>query len=200
MTSTIPRTQRQWVYRYLIERDGNKCSLCGKKEKDVKLEIDHINGNPSNQDPKNLRLLCHSCNIKNAIHLNQKSRHKHHGVFVEREGEKLDATTKYKQKIKYYEGSIEMQANECYELEFRSWLTAYLKNFIEIEKEEAIASGAERTGASINACRNYLMKFTSKEGPGYIFRLQSKTRVVRLKKQYLHEKGIESEEEENIDK
>ncbi len=185
MTSTIPRTQRLWILRFLIERDGKKCMLCGNEAKS--LEIDHINGNPADHNPSNLRLLCHSCNVKTSMHKTRDSRCKDHGVFVEREGEKLDATTEYKNKIKYYEGSPEMQANECYELAFRNWLIAYLINYGEIEKEEAIASGAERTGASINAVRNYLMKFTSIEGIGFIFKLPSKTRVVRLKEQYLKE-------------
>jgi hypothetical protein len=80
---------------------------------------------------------------------------------------------------------------------FRNWLTAYLIGHLEIAKDEAIASGAETTGASINACRNYLLKFTSKAGPGLEIKLVSKTRVIRLKKRYLNEKGITSKGEDN---
>lgn len=197
MTSTIPRTQRKWIYLYLVGRDGAKCSICGNKEKRVKLEIDHMDGNPANHDHLNLRLLCHSCNIKTAISQNKESRHKHHGVCVEREGENLDATTRIKQNVDYQNGSKEMQANDYFEPEFRSWLTAKLLNQKEIEKDDAIASGAERTGASINACRNYLLKFTSNEGPAYEEKLPSKTKVVRLKKSYL--KKITNPIEGNID-
>ena len=186
MTSTIPRTQRIWILRYLLERDGEKCSLCINNEKGAKLEIDHIDGNPANHDHLNLRLLCHSCNIKTVIGRNKKPRHKHHGVFVERDIKNLDATTRIKQKVDYQKGSKEMQANDYYELGFRNWLTAKLLNRKEIEKDDAIASGAEITGASINACRNYLLKFTSNEGPAYEAKLPSKTRVVRLKERYLN--------------
>jgi len=185
LTSTIPRTQRKWIYLYLVERDGSKCSICGIKEKEIKHEIDHIDGNPANQNNLNLRILCHSCNIKTAIGRNKKSRRKHHGVFVEREGENLDATSRIKQNVDYQKGSSEMQANDYFELGFRNWLTANLLNRKEIEKDDAIASGAEITGASINACRNYLLKFTSNEGPACEIKLPSKTKVVRLRKSYL---------------
>ncbi len=199
MTSSFPRNQRIWVYRYLREREGSKCSICDKNEKNIKLEIDHINGNPADNNPINLRLLCHSCNIKEAIKRNKVSQTKHHGVIVEREGEKLDATSKIKDKVDYQKGSAEMKANDYFEMGFRNWLTAYLIGHLEIAKDEAIASGAETTGASINACRNYLLKFTSKAGPGLEIKLVSKTRVIRLKKQFLIEKSFQCGDSE-IDK
>jgi len=40
----------------------NKCENCGSTKK---LQSDHIDGNRSNNDPSNLRTLCHPChNIK----------------------------------------------------------------------------------------------------------------------------------------
>ena len=54
------------VRRYLIERDGEKCSLCGWCEVNpytgkIPVEVDHIDGNWQNNSPDNLRLLCPNC-------------------------------------------------------------------------------------------------------------------------------------------
>lgn len=159
--------------------------MCEKSEGETRLEIDHIDGNPANHDPMNLRLLCHSCNIKTALERSHKITSEHHGVFVEREGENLSATAKIKAKLDYQRGSLEMQANDYFELSFRNYITAKIKQKGEIEKEDAIGSGAEVSGASVNACRNYLIKMTSSEGPCIEIKLPSKTRVIRLKPEYL---------------
>jgi endogenous inhibitor of DNA gyrase (YacG/DUF329 family) len=54
------------VKSYLREKYGNKCSLCGWKEVNVKtgqvpLVADHIDGNWRNNTESNLRLLCPNC-------------------------------------------------------------------------------------------------------------------------------------------
>lgn len=48
-------------YRYGI-RKGNICEECGFVPKAmVQLQIDHVDGNRSNNDPSNLRTLCCNC-------------------------------------------------------------------------------------------------------------------------------------------
>ncbi len=52
--------------RYLIEKCGEKCSLCGWNKKhpvssSCPLEIDHIDGSFENNSEENLRLLCPNC-------------------------------------------------------------------------------------------------------------------------------------------
>ena len=52
--------------RFLIEKYGNKCSICGWNKKHpitnvVPVEIDHIDGNAENNAENNLRLLCPNC-------------------------------------------------------------------------------------------------------------------------------------------
>jgi len=64
MVSTYPASVRLWVRRYLTERDGNRCAVCGKSSAEAPLEIDHIDGDPRNWAPENLRLLCHPDNVK----------------------------------------------------------------------------------------------------------------------------------------
>ena len=54
------------VRRYLIEQAGNKCSQCGWGEVHsvtgkVPVQIDHINGDSTDNSPNNLRVLCPNC-------------------------------------------------------------------------------------------------------------------------------------------
>lgn len=51
--------------RYFIETYGNKCSECGISNiwnnKELKLQLDHIDGDRQNNSINNLRLLCPNC-------------------------------------------------------------------------------------------------------------------------------------------
>lgn len=53
--------------RYLKETQGIKCKICGITEwmgKEVPLVLDHINGNSSNCNIDNLRLICGNCDMQ----------------------------------------------------------------------------------------------------------------------------------------
>lgn len=59
-------TVSNYVRKYLLNKFGNKCSLCGWCEVNqytgkVPLEVDHIDGDWQNNSPENLRLLCPNC-------------------------------------------------------------------------------------------------------------------------------------------
>lgn len=41
-----------------IARDGWACTRCGTA---AQLEVDHVNGNPNDNRPENLRTLCRTC-------------------------------------------------------------------------------------------------------------------------------------------
>lgn len=52
--------------RYLLEKFGEKCCLCGWNERhpvtdNVPLEVNHIDGNSCNNAEENLQLICPNC-------------------------------------------------------------------------------------------------------------------------------------------
>lgn len=60
------RSISRHLRRFLIEKFGNKCVVCGWNKNHpithtIPLEIDHIDGNSENNLEKNLQLLCPNC-------------------------------------------------------------------------------------------------------------------------------------------
>jgi len=62
----MPASIRYWIYQYVAARDGEHCSnpACGKEPEEAFLEVHHVNGDPNDYRPENLKLLCRSCNRK----------------------------------------------------------------------------------------------------------------------------------------
>jgi hypothetical protein len=53
--------------RYVAERDGKRCSVCGGTEwrgQPIPLVLDHIDGNAANWQLTNLRLVCPNCDAQ----------------------------------------------------------------------------------------------------------------------------------------
>jgi HNH endonuclease len=58
------RIDRPTARKYLAEARGYKCEVCSVSDwqgKPITLHVDHINGDPSNDRPDNLRLICPNC-------------------------------------------------------------------------------------------------------------------------------------------
>ncbi|KKK96620.1 hypothetical protein LCGC14_2660950, partial [marine sediment metagenome] len=58
------RSNRTILRKFLIERDSDECSVCDIEDwnnKPITLQVDHIDGNPANNHPTNLRLICPNC-------------------------------------------------------------------------------------------------------------------------------------------
>ena len=54
------------IRRFLLEKYGEKCSLCGWNKKNLStgyspLEVDHLDGNADNNCIENVRILCPNC-------------------------------------------------------------------------------------------------------------------------------------------
>lgn len=55
------------IRRYLLQHKGEMCDRCGTVEwfhETVPLEVDHIDGNSTNNELTNLRLLCPNCHAQ----------------------------------------------------------------------------------------------------------------------------------------
>ncbi len=162
MVSSLTRRERYWVRQLLAKTQGWKCASCGVTPN--ALDIDHIDGNPTNNSIDNLRLLCRSCNTSRGIRGAQGI-----GTSLEREGEigrteglqSVDATSALKGRVNYSTGSPEMQVNDEAEGRFRRWAIALLLKYGEYPLRDLVSDGAEFSGVSPNAVRNYLCKMLS---------------------------------------
>lgn len=60
-------TDRKIVRRYLEEKVGHKCAICGQEvwnNQPIPLVTDHIDGNSTNHSVDNLRLICPNCDAQ----------------------------------------------------------------------------------------------------------------------------------------
>ena len=59
------RPLHSFVKKYLLEKQEHKCAICGNLDihNDIHLilELDHIDGDATNNSGKNLRLICSNC-------------------------------------------------------------------------------------------------------------------------------------------
>lgn len=63
---TGPQNQKGWIKKYLIKRDGPACSQCrwagvNPSSGKVMTELDHIDGDNTNNHVDNCRILCPNC-------------------------------------------------------------------------------------------------------------------------------------------
>ena len=64
----------KWVHRTLAELRGYACEVCGISEhngKPLKLECDHIDGDHTNNEIRNLRLICPNCHSQTDTYKNK---------------------------------------------------------------------------------------------------------------------------------
>lgn len=75
MTSSYSPTRV--AYKYIMQEQDNKCSICGMKniwqEKPIKFIVDHIDGDASNNKRDNLRCICPNCDSQLDTYKNTKN-------------------------------------------------------------------------------------------------------------------------------
>jgi hypothetical protein len=175
---------RLWAYRYLVLRDGEHCAIChagpttqntpttrgpttqnGSTTQNT-LDIDHIDGNPNNNHPDNLRLLCRQCNVATSNSSNpRKGDSSDLCVCVRERKEGKPGTRIARKDASYRDGSPEMQASLLYEVRFRRWLMRKVMKEGGYDRATAIAEGAEIAGCSPATTARYITKLTSPSGP-----------------------------------
>lgn len=65
------------IRKFLIHQNLYKCAFCGIsewQEKDIVLEVDHIDGNWERSSPDNVRLLCPNCHSQTDTYKNKGGR------------------------------------------------------------------------------------------------------------------------------
>jgi hypothetical protein len=110
---------RAWAYRYLAVRDGEHCAIChagpttqntpttadsttqNSSTTQNTLDIDHIDGNPKNNHPDNLLLLCRQCNVATSNRSNPRKSHSSDLCVCEREkgGEAGNTNSQERRKV-----------------------------------------------------------------------------------------------------
>jgi hypothetical protein len=141
---------RDKLYPFIVSRDGECCQAC--KKKDIKLVIDHKDGNNVNNNPENLRLLCRACNY-------HKGREQPLALCVKCGG-----------KINCDETNSCVYINRKKEPEFRKFIVDYLKNIGEgFHINVLINAGAEKIGISTVTAKRYMNKMLSREGELELF-------------------------------
>lgn len=171
MPSRYQTNVKRWIYQSLVYRDGDYCFHCRKTPtKKRKLEIDHADNNPGNDNPDNLHLLCRSCNLmfrgKTTIeHIqilqNDSAKNVGGGGDVHRSDNKTNDTQSTKLLLGYGNGSAEMQANLEYVPKFEDWVIKKLREYGSISKREAISGGSAFAKCSPHTAERYLMPMTS---------------------------------------
>jgi hypothetical protein len=141
----LNKRTRDKLFPILAARDGEFCAACDKVGSTQSLVVDHIDNNPNNNSLDNLQLLCRSCNTK------KNPRGKAKPLNDSAEISSLPTTET-------------IRLNWKYEQQFREWLEAQVRRYERVELDDAIASGAEVTGASTATIERYLKKLCSSAG------------------------------------
>ena len=71
ISGRLNETDRRFAKRYLEERKGHRCAICGKSiwnNEPIPLIADHIDGNSSNHSVSNIRLICPNCDAQQSTY------------------------------------------------------------------------------------------------------------------------------------
>jgi len=165
--SRLNSRQRKKLYKFLVERDGEKCKSCGRTPKlhGTKLIIDRIDNNDPNYYPDNIQFLCYRCNYKK--NPRKKARKQPLDTVSVCECEYVDPNEVKGMNLREkeeLEPKSEIEINREKEPEVRE----YVKKRIRKEKEspwrDLIDSAAEDADISLITAERYIRKLVSSEG------------------------------------
>jgi len=163
----INSKKRKKLYRFLVDRYGELCHICGKKPSEVQLVIDHKDNNSKNNHFDNLQLLCRGCNyFKNP----------RREPFDVGERVRVDESIRPPTSI---EKNIEIEPKFLHCVE-----ELLEKNESVMQKDDLIDSTAYVIGASPTTTARYLRKYCSSVGPFELVR-DGKITLVRKKQKII---------------
>lgn len=167
MGKRLSKSARELALGFLLQRDGSVCQGCKKGlDRGERIDVDHIDGNPGNNDANNLRLMHHMCNVvayrqrvKEALNLQS-------GVVQERE--RIPRPPRP-------EDGFAPNKNYIVEPIFRKWLFIVLlaatREGRKLRKEDIVRDGSAYCGASMQSVYNYLARMTAPTfGPFWLTR------------------------------
>ena len=174
MPNRFQGNQYRAVYPLIAERDGEYCLACfietsqRRGPKQVKLEIDHADGDKRNWTPQNLHLLCKTHNIK----FRSLSARAHSSLMAGYSAEnervrkrKNEYTPEARRKLLYQSGSPEMQVNSISLAKWLEYMHAMIDSNGSISKEDAINAGAiAADDIDVQTTARYYKKHTSSLG------------------------------------
>lgn len=133
---------RRKIYQLIVERDGEFCKCCGKLSHEGQLVIDHRDNNPKNNSPKNLQLLCRTCNFQK----NQRP------VYLS-VSERIEVNH-----------DTELETNRKKEPLFKQYVAHQINERDKVPLKELVYSGAEIHNLSPITIERYLGKLVSPAG------------------------------------
>ena len=168
--------QRQYRYGMIAKAEGERCIICWVEKKvrrgppNVRLEIDHADGDPMNWNWENLHLVCHrdNCKLRDMPIKARVTMLRSYSDQVERERERENLPTWktiLKDAIPYEYGPPEMRANKVF---LKRWLLRVhqiMKEEGSEKKKDLIARAAHYAKCSKQTSTNYLEVYTSIDSP-----------------------------------
>ena len=174
MPNRFQSSQRNAIYPFIAERDGEYCIACfiekgfRRGPGSVKLEIDHADGNKHNWDPRNLHLLCKTHNLKyrslsSRAHVSLLAGYSAVNVSVCVKNNEYKSATK--RAVSYSEGSPEMKVNSIAESNWLNYMHSMIDQDGSITIDDSVKAGAiAADDVCIQTTGRYLAKHSSSLG------------------------------------
>lgn len=149
---------RTRLYRFIAQRDGERCKRCGKLPDQGQLVIDHIDNNSRNNNSENLQLLCRRCN------------------YLKNPRQPVDLSVSEEWVVE----QTELQVNRLKEPMFKKYVFHRINEETSVPEVDLVNAGAEEIGASPVTTKRYLNKMCSSRGTLERARIGG-TRIIRYK-------------------
>ncbi len=187
MTIGLSIQEKRRLYRYLVERDGNKCLYCKKAFKSTREPIiEHLDDDRKNNNWDNLALAHQACNIEKANQVTAE--------YIDIALEKLDENQKhifvgesfFEKETSESDLSTEIQiSNKCYDI-VEDYLTTEIQKNGCISYKETISNlvylcRQKIKHGSNQSIRSHIQTLTSQLAPFVIDKDEKGKKIIKKK-------------------